>query len=137
MSFSELLMTDSVATLLQNYCHEHAYSEVVVLCDSNTQVHCFPHLQKAYKHIVMPAGEQYKTLREAEKIMDQLMALQCSKQTLLVNLGGGVVTDMGGFVASIYKRGIPFINVPTTLMGMVDAAIGGKTGVPYLILTPI
>lgn len=131
MSFSELLMTDSVATLLQNYCQDHAYSEVVVLCDSNTQVHCFPHLQKAYKHIVMPAGEQYKTLREAEKIMDQLMALHCSKQTLLVNVGGGVVTDMGGFVASIYKRGIPFVNVPTTLMGMVDAAIGGKTGVDH------
>jgi 3-dehydroquinate synthase len=131
MSFSELLMTESVDVLLQNYCQDHSYREIVVLCDTNTQAQCFPLLNKPYKCIVMPAGEQHKTLREAEKIVDQLMAYNFSKQTLLVNLGGGVVSDMGGFVASIYKRGIPFINVPTTLMGMVDAAIGGKTGVDH------
>lgn len=81
--------------------------------------------------IVVPAGETYKTLETAQMIWSKLMEHHANRQSLLYNLGGGTVTDLGGFAASCFKRGIDFINVPTTLLAMVDAAIGGKTGVNF------
>ncbi len=79
--------------------------------------------------ITFPAGEKHKTRETKEKIEDALLAKGYGKGTLLVALGGGVVTDLVGFVAATYMRGIPYISIPTTLLGMVDASIGGKTGV--------
>ena len=79
--------------------------------------------------IVMPAGEENKSIKTVAMVWRQLADGETDRQSLLLNLGGGVVTDLGGFAASCYKRGIRFINIPTTLIGMADAAIGGKTGV--------
>ncbi len=77
----------------------------------------------------IPDGEKYKSLKSAEHLWNLLAGKSASRHTLLINLGGGVITDLGGFVASTFKRGIPFIHIPTTLLGMVDAAIGGKNAI--------
>ena len=76
--------------------------------------------------IVLKPGEPYKTLQTAQSIWKTLMKHQADRQAVMVNLGGGVITDLGGFAASCYHRGIRFVNMPTTLLAMVDAAIGGK-----------
>ena len=112
-------------------------SQVFVLVDSHTEQFCLPILagffktKVDYKTLVMPAGEANKTIETAQNLWSQLANYGADRDSLLINLGGGVVTDMGGFVASTYKRGIRFFNIPTTLLAMVDAAIGGKTGVDY------
>ncbi len=79
--------------------------------------------------IPVKSGEKSKSLKEAERISEELLKSGANRRSVLINIGGGMLTDLAGFVASIYMRGIRFINVPTTLLGMVDAAIGGKTGV--------
>jgi len=110
-------------------------SQCVILCDTNTYKHCLPelliHVPRLEDASVLeiPAGEQSKTVVTAQNVWKQLAAHHLDRNALLINLGGGVVSDLGGFCASTYKRGIRFVNVPTSLMGMVDAAIGGKTGV--------
>src|SRR6266446_6250469 len=79
--------------------------------------------------ITIPAGEQSKTLAQAETICDQMIATGLDRQSFVIGLGGGMVSDISGFVAAIYERGIPHVQIPTTLLGMVDSSIGGKTGV--------
>lgn len=107
----------------------------LVLGDHNTLQHCLPELLahvpslRGAATIAVEPGEGAKSLEVCQVIWNHLLDLAADRQALLVNLGGGVVTDLGGFVAATYKRGIRSINVPTTLMGMVDAAIGGKTGI--------
>lgn len=84
--------------------------------------------------IQIPAGEEFKTLEVCEQIWSALSEYEITRSDLIINLGGGVITDMGGFIASLFKRGLHFINVPTTLLSQVDASVGGKTGVdlgPY------
>jgi 3-dehydroquinate synthase len=109
--------------------------DIFILVDSNTEKHCLPVLlqnvsllQKAAL-IRIPAGESHKTLETAMTVIDRMSSCHAGRRSLLINLGGGVVSDLGGFVASIYQRGIPYINIPTTLMAQADAAIGGKTAV--------
>ncbi len=103
-----------------------------MLCDTNTQLHCLPIFEKRFGKtapghlIVIPAGEAHKQLETAEEIWRQLQLSGARRDSLLMNLGGGVVCDIGGFVAATWKRGIPFIHIPTTLMAQTDAAIGGK-----------
>jgi len=110
--------------------------QVVVLTDTNTKIHCLPVLHRMTENILtktpvitIPSGEQFKTLETAAFVFKELAALNIQRNGILINLGGGVITDLGGFVASTYKRGIDTIHIPTTLMGMADAAIGGKTAV--------
>jgi len=79
--------------------------------------------------ITVPAGEQSKTLAQAETICDQMIATGLDRQSFVIGLGGGMVSDVSGFVAAIYERGIPHVQIPTTLLAMVDSSIGGKTGV--------
>ncbi len=81
--------------------------------------------------IVLPDGEQYKTLQYLEKIFDRLLAKKFSRNATLIALGGGVIGDMGGFAAACYQRGIAFIQIPTTLLAQVDSSVGGKTGVNH------
>jgi 3-dehydroquinate synthase len=80
---------------------------------------------------ILEPGEGSKNLQEAEKLWQWLIKHEANRDDLLINLGGGVVSDLGGFAASAYKRGMAYINIPTTLIGMADAAIGGKTGVNF------
>jgi 3-dehydroquinate synthase len=79
----------------------------------------------------VPAGERHKTLRQAFELLDWLTGTQIGRRDVIVNLGGGVVIDMGGWVASSYMRGVPYVNLPTTLIGQVDAGIGGKLAVNH------
>ncbi len=81
--------------------------------------------------VILPDGEQYKTLADLNRIFDVLLGHRCDRSTTLVALGGGVVGDMTGFAAAIYQRGVPFIQVPTTLLAQVDSSVGGKTGVNH------
>jgi 3-dehydroquinate synthase len=109
------------------------YGRIAVLADENTSLCCFPILQPYLPAgsvlISIQAGEQHKQLSICEMIWQQLNAHGFQRKDLLICLGGGVVTDIGAFVASTYLRGIPFVQVPTSLLAMVDAGIGGKTGV--------
>lgn len=110
-------------------------SEVAILCDSITVELCLPVFLEDFPTfkkvpvIVIPQGEANKNTEQVAFVYTELLKLNFGRNATLLNLGGGVVTDLGGFAAATFKRGINYINVPTTLMGMVDAAIGGKTAV--------
>ena len=111
-------------------------SKVFILTDENVAQFWLPEVEywlncKNAVEIVIKAGERHKNLQTVQRIWRTLMKQHADRNALLINLGGGVVTDMGGFAASTYKRGIKFVNVPTTLLAMVDAAIGGKTGIDF------
>jgi 3-dehydroquinate synthase len=81
--------------------------------------------------VVLPDGEQYKSLEVLTRIFDALLSAQCDRRTTIIALGGGVIGDMAGFAAASYQRGVPFIQVPTTLLAQVDSSVGGKTGVNH------
>lgn len=108
------------------------YSQIAVLADTNSS-YWIPALQigvgKEIVKIVIPSGESSKNLGQLEKIWKQMLENDLDRRTLLINLGGGLICDIGGFAASTYMRGISFLNVPTTLLAQVDASIGGKTGI--------
>ncbi len=111
------------------------YSKIFILVDENTKKHCLPiFLQNIASHSTMevleiPSGERHKNIATCTTLWERLSDLDADRKSVLINLGGGVITDLGGFVASTYKRGIAFVNIPTTLLSMVDASVGGKTGV--------
>jgi 3-dehydroquinate synthase len=110
------------------------YTIVFVLCDENTGQHCLPKIMDAISGVdilTISSGEKNKNLQTCEHIWTELTNKVADRRSLLINLGGGVICDMGGFAASCYKRGIDFVNIPTTLLGMVDASVGGKTGVDF------
>lgn len=122
------------AQLLQK---NYADAKILVLVDSNTHEYCWPILiglldgLNGAEIVEIPSGEEYKTLEICEGIWHTLTENQFSRKDLLIALGGGMVTDIGGFVAGLYKRGMDFWSIPTSLLGMVDASIGGKTGVDF------
>ena len=86
---------------------------------------------KQIETIVLPDGEQYKNLEQFEVVMTRLLELNAARDTTLIALGGGVIGDLCGFVAATYQRGVPFIQVPTTLLSQVDSSVGGKTAVNH------
>ena len=122
---------------LNKFLSEGKYSSVFVLVDQNTKKHCLKKLSPdSYRDdnykltiIQIKSGEKNKNIRTCEKIWNELLKQNADRRSLLINLGGGVITDIGGFAASTYKRGIDFINIPTTLLAQVDASVGGKTGI--------
>ena len=106
---------------------------IFVLTDETTQQLCLPLVSsfdclKNAAHIAIKAGDQHKSLEAVAHVWSELQRLGATRHSLLINLGGGMVTDLGGFAASTFKRGIALINIPTTLLSMVDASVGGKTG---------
>lgn len=130
-----IYMGDSSYAELEKLLDRNKYSSVFILVDSNTKIDCLPLLTSylddnhSFPTIAIEQGEQNKNLKSLEYILVELSDLGADRKSLLINLGGGVVTDIGGFASSIYKRGIDFVNIPTTLLSMVDASIGGKTGI--------
>lgn len=124
-------------TCLENFLKQNSFSSIFILCDANTKKYCLPlftkknkALQRA-KFFVIPAGERHKTLDTVNDCWKFLLQQKADRNSLLICLGGGVVCDLGGFVASTFKRGLDFIHVPTTLLAMADASVGGKTGVDF------
>ncbi len=123
---------------LVDFLKESTYSKYWVLVDENTATHCLPILEASLKaasktvHLIqIESGEINKTLTTCQDIWKSLLEGGTDRKALVINLGGGVIGDMGGFCASTYKRGIDFIQIPTTLLAQVDASIGGKLGVDF------
>ena len=110
-----------------------SYSKVAILVDENTKKNCLKKIPKIENSIIIEiqSGEENKNLQTCNFIWQELTNHAFDRNSLLINLGGGVIGDMGGFCASTYKRGIQFIHIPTTLLAMTDAAIGGKLGVDF------
>lgn len=110
------------------------YSKVAVLCDDNTYKYCYPLVKDVlgeHRLIVVSPSDKNKNLYNTEHIWNMLEQEGATRHSVLINLGGGMITDLGGFAASTFKRGIDFINIPTSLLAMVDASVGGKTGINY------
>jgi 3-dehydroquinate synthase len=128
---SSPIFTDDINQALKNVIDLIKPSSVVLICDKNTNKHCLPLLDKSlYNNVITVAsGEVSKSLDTYKQICSELITNSLDKKGLLISLGGGVISDLTGFVASTYKRGIEYINIPTTLLAMVDAAIGGKTAI--------
>jgi len=131
--------TPQFSQLLQCLQNKY-YSAVWILVDENTKRDCLPILEQALKGIVatayieIAAGEQHKNIDSCQYIWQGLLAGQADRKALLLNLGGGVIGDMGGFCAATYKRGIDFVQIPTTLLAQVDASVGGKLGIDFQLV---
>ncbi len=127
-------------TEFNTYLQNSNFSKIFILVDSNTHNYCLPYFlsqvatTQVLEIIEIEAGEINKTIDTCAGVWSTLSDGDADRKSLMVNLGGGVVTDLGGFVASTFKRGIAFINVPTSLLAMVDASVGGKTGVDLGVL---
>ena len=134
---AELLFTNHVEQALDRAVDTLAPSGVFVLTDSNTASFVLPRLQGISravgegKAIVIPAGDDHKNLDSLSAIWRELTEKGATRSSVLINLGGGVVTDIGAFAAATFKRGMNFINVPTSLLGAVDASVGGKNGINF------
>lgn len=120
---------------LASYLVPTYYSKIFILVDENTSQYCLPHLlnnlatEIEIEIIELEEGESHKNIATCTEVWAALSELGADRKSLIINLGGGVISDLGGFVACTFKRGIDFINIPTTLLSMVDASIGGKNGV--------
>ena len=129
---------DKDFTSLNEFIDLLSPSKIFILVDENTHDHCLPILlpnlitDAPFEIVEIEAGEENKNIHSATQIWEIFTELEADRKALLLNLGGGVVTDLGGFVASTYKRGISFINIPTTLLSICDASIGGKTGIDLM-----
>ena len=130
-----IIFTESGYENLNNFIEQQNYSTIFILVDSNTNELCllrflsFLATDKSIEIIEIEAGESKKNINTCVEIWTILTELGGDRKSILINIGGGVITDIGGFVASTFKRGIDFINIPTTLLAMVDASFGGKNGI--------
>ncbi|MBD0822778.1 3-dehydroquinate synthase [Aestuariibaculum marinum] len=120
---------------LNKHIKENNFSKIFILVDENTHEFCLPYFLKQVETeitieiIEIESGEINKTIDTCVGVWNTLSELDADRKSLLINIGGGVITDLGGFVACTFKRSIAYVNVPTTLLSMVDASVGGKTGV--------
>ncbi|HSZ26356.1 MAG TPA: 3-dehydroquinate synthase [Cytophagaceae bacterium] len=135
MSNSNVVITQNIEQELQHFLAQNSYSKLCVITDENTYQYCYPLIREAVIgkgiYIQIPAGEEAKTLDTCQKIWEYMTKAELDRKALVINLGGGVIGDMGGFCASTYKRGIDFVQIPTTLLSQVDASVGGKLGVDF------
>ena len=131
----QVYFNDEGFDFLNRFVAEQHPSKIFLLADKHTNECCTPIVLSLLatdiplEIIEIEAGEPHKHIDTCTQVWYALSELGADRKSLLINIGGGVVTDLGGFVASTYMRGIPFINIPTSLLAMVDASVGGKTGV--------
>lgn len=131
-----MIITQNPDNSLASILDKQNYSSYFILTDSNTINKCLPVvsnvLQKHNYHtLTIPAGENTKNIDTCIYLWEQLNELGADRHSILINLGGGMITDIGGFVASTFKRGMQFINIPTSMLAMIDASIGGKNGINF------
>ena len=136
MEKQKIIISEDLCQSLTQAIDEVKHDLLFVLCDETTERLCLPvvsgfECMKPAKRITIPATDTYKTLESLSHVWSELQRMGATRHSLMVNLGGGMVTDLGGFAASTFKRGIPYINIPTTLLSMVDASVGGKTGINF------
>jgi 3-dehydroquinate synthase len=120
--------------LLGSFFEKQTYSQIVVLTDRNTRLHCYPIVSSylpTHEIIDIEAGETFKNIDTCQVIWQRMTDLKLDRHSLMVVLGGGVLGDMGGFCAATYKRGIDFVLLPTTLLAQVDASVGGKLAIDF------
>jgi len=127
---------DDIWEAYRVFLNQRTYSQILVIVDENTRRDCLPILQKESEGIELniietQSGEQHKNIRTCELIWQAMIDFAADRQALTINLGGGVIGDMGGFCAASFKRGIDFIQMPTTLLSQVDSSIGGKLGIDF------
>lgn len=126
------ILEGSFSQLLQK---KYADVRKVIIVDENTQKHCLDYVITQFEVlsnaeiIVIPPGETSKEMGVCMQVWESLSEYKINRNDVIINIGGGMITDLGGFIAALYKRGIDFINVPTSLLAMVDASVGGKTGI--------
>lgn len=131
-----VIKSSNIAADIERTIKSVKHDKLFVLTDENTYRLCFPLIENAQsvqqaKKIVILANDVNKNIKNLSYVWKSLTENGATRHSLLINLGGGMVTDLGGFAAATFKRGIKYINVPTTLLGAVDAAVGGKTGVNF------
>lgn len=130
-----IVFTREADSVLREKLQHTAPEDVYVLVDNNTRNYCLEtltHFHFLKEHIItIPEGEHNKSLESAARIWNVLSEQGARRNSVLVNIGGGLITDIGGFAAACFKRGIRCINIPTTLLAQVDASVGGKTGVNF------
>ena len=136
MTKQNVIICQNLEQDLSKVLQELHYDRLFLLTDETTHRLCQPLIadfpcMKEMREIVIGAGDVHKELDTLAHVWMELSTHGASRHSLMVNLGGGMVTDLGGFAASTFKRGIPYINIPTTLLSMVDAAVGGKTGINF------
>ncbi len=136
MTNSNTIITNDISNLLEKAIDKWKSEEIYILTDNNTKEKCLPLLNsekiKKAHLITIPAGDDIKNIDTLVQIWKYLTENGATRKSLMINLGGGVITDIGGFAAATFKRGIEYINISTTLLGAVDAATGGKTGINFL-----
>ncbi|WGH25713.1 MAG: 3-dehydroquinate synthase [Candidatus Shikimatogenerans bostrichidophilus] len=122
---------------LYNFLKKNNFYNIIILLDNNTKKFCLNYIinnlsiLKKSKIIEIKNGENHKNIYTCIKIWEKFIKYKIDKNSLLINLGGGVITDLGGLIGCLFKRGIKFINIPTTLLGMIDASIGGKNAINF------
>lgn len=131
------IVVGDVQKSLRHFLQQHPYSKILVLVDENTAAHCLPRIKaplqdKEWMSIQIPSGEPHKNIATCQQIWGEMMKAGADRKALTINLGGGVIGDMGGFCASTFKRGMDFLQIPTTLLSQVDASIGGKLGIDFM-----
>jgi 3-dehydroquinate synthase len=136
MEQQKVILSEQLEQALSAAIDECRADRCFVLVDETTRQLCLPVLSafacmQGVQPIVIQPGDQHKDLEAVAHVWSELGRMGATRHSLLINLGGGMVTDLGGFAASTFKRGIHFINIPTTLLAMVDASVGGKTGINF------
>ncbi len=136
MTKQQVIICQHFPSELEQTIGNQSAESIFILTDNNAQKHCLPLLQQSSKLaqarvFTVPSGDEHKSLSTLAEIWTFLGENGATRKSLLINLGGGMITDMGGFAASTFKRGMRYINVPTTILGAVDAAVGGKTGINF------
>ncbi len=136
MNLPDSLFFGDIAMKFKTWIDNTSYSSYYILVDSSSSVYCLPDIIDLnpnidWKIIEIPRGEEYKTIMTCNLIWEELFTNGADRFSLMVNLGGGVIGDMGGFAAGTYMRGIDFVQIPTTLLSMVDASVGGKVAVDF------
>jgi len=133
---SNILFTNNIKSALADFFSKKSFSKICIIVDENSKKHCLSKVidkdnNNEFIIIEIESGEKNKILDSCVMVWKQLTKYEFDRNSLLINLGGGVICDMGGFIASTFKRGIKFINLPTTLLSQVDASIGGKIGIDF------
>ena len=132
----QIIKSSNITVDLVEVLKNTNYDKLFVLTDEHTDKQCYPLIDavpviQQAKRVVIPANDSNKNIENLTHVWKFLTANGATRHSLLINLGGGMITDLGGFAAATYKRGIAYINIPTTLLGSVDAAVGGKTGINF------
>jgi 3-dehydroquinate synthase len=130
-----IIFSEKIAERLSGFLSKQSYSKLGIITDSNSFSHCYPlvaDILPDHLTFTFQAGEANKNLDTCSKIWTWMTENDFDRKSLIINLGGGVTGDMGGFCASTFKRGMRFINIPTTLLSQVDASVGGKLGIDFM-----